>query len=90
MCLKRLLRRLDNTRVIRQTQVVVCAEVNHSLSICIDLHSLSARDDTLRLVGAGFAHQIDLTLAYGSQSYRSILFTLRRFIQSLPGTLTVG
>ena len=64
MGVQRVLGCLHNSRVVRQSQVVVGAEVEHALSICIDFHVLRTGDDTLDFEGSFVFHVLQLRVAH--------------------------
>ena len=63
-----ILRRLDNSRVIRESQVIIGAKVEDSLTVGLDFHILRGGNHALSLVSARFTHAIDLCLADGLES----------------------
>lgn len=65
MCVQGVLGRLNDTWMIRKPQVIVGAEVKHTLPISIDFHVLSGRDHALNLVGASFLHCVKVGLTHG-------------------------
>lgn len=66
---------LDNSGMVGESEVIVGAEVDHTLSVGVDNHILGTRDHTLRLVSACLLHHVDLSLADGLQGYSKSTLT---------------
>ena len=59
---------LDDSWVVRETQVVISAKIEDFLTICLNFHILCRGYDTLCLVSTCFNHTINLRLADSLES----------------------
>ena len=62
---------LDDSRMVRESQVVIGTEVEDALTVGFDLHILSTGNHSFGLVGTHFLHAIKLGLTDGSEAVGS-------------------